>query len=395
MTLKTNYFLSQPHQPFFVLGVLNAIVMMLVFSLSYKGIFVLNIESLNFHVYSLVFIVFTNVFTGFLFTTFPKFCQSELISKNYYINLFYASLGGALLFLVGSFVSHILLLGGMLTLFLAQLFIVLKLQEIYTKGSAADKKDAFWILRAEYFGLLGHILFFIIELNRDIGLDINLVTLASNISFYLYLIFLAFSVAQRMIPFFSHSFAAKNENFVKIIFVLFILKIAFNTVDLKIAEIIIDLLLSLYMFYEFYRWELPVFSSPSILWVLHLALFWLPTAFILSALSLSLEMILGTSFYFLSIHLLAIGFLTTLLIGFGTRVTLGHSAQPPHADKLVTNIFWLIQVVVLMRALLSLNVAFGWGMDFLFDISFSLWLVVFIVWGARYGKVLISGAKLS
>ncbi len=391
---KNSYFLSQPHQPFFILGIANAILMMLIFALSYKGVLTLTTESLNFHVYSLIFVVFTSVFTGFLFTTFPRFCQAEVISKKYYVNIFYYAFAGSLLFLVGAFVNHIVMMIGMSVLFFSQVFIVLKLQEIYLHGGAADKKDAFWILSAEYFGLLGHFLFLEVELNRYVGLDIDLLPIAINISFYLYLIFLAFSVAQRMVPFFSHSFAVKNENFVKIIFVLFLLKSIFNAIDLTVAEIVVDLLLGAYTLYEFRRWELPLFSSPAILWVLHLALFWLPTAFILSAITLSMELFLDTSFYFLNVHLLAIGFLTTLLIGFGTRVTLGHSGQPPHADKLAANIFWFIQVVVLMRALFSVNVAFGWELNFLFDISFSAWLILFIVWTARYAKVLISGAKL-
>lgn len=197
-----------------------------------------------------------------------------------------------------------------------------------------------------------------------------------------------------MVPFFSHSFVAKNENFVKIIFVLFILKSIFSSLDFKIAEIIIDILLGVYMLLEFRRWELPIFSSPAILWVLHLALFWLPTAFFLSALSLATELILEINFYFLNIHLLAIGFLTTILIGFGTRVTLGHSGQSPDADRLATNIFWFVQVVVVLRMLFSINIAFGWGADFLFDISFGAWLILFLVWTARYGKVLVFGSKI-
>ena len=127
-----------------------------------------------------------------------------------------------------------------------------------------------------------------------------------------------------MIPFFSHSFAQKNENFVKIIFTLFLAKALLSSLEILYAEILIDLILGVYMLIEFKRWELKPFESPAILWVLHLALFWLPTAFLLSAISLTAEIFLDTSFYFLNIHLLAIGFLTTVLIGFGTRVTLGH-----------------------------------------------------------------------
>lgn len=221
---------------------------------------------------------------------------------------------------------------------------------------------------------------------------------AINTSFYMYLIFLTFSVGQRMIPFFSHSFEEKNENFIKTVFVLFLLKTllaTFNTLDyVKVAEIVLDVLLGLYLLREFLRWKFTPFSSPSILWVLQLGLFWLPTAFVIDALALTAELFLDTSFYFLGVHLIAIGFLTTILIGFGTRVTLGHSGQPPHADRFVTGLFWFIQVVVLLRALYSLNIAFGWGANFLFDISFTAWLILFILWAYRYTKVLVFGSKV-
>lgn len=391
---KESYFLSQPHQPFFTLGIVGAIVMMLIFALSYKGIFSLQTEILNFHVYTMVFIVFTNMFTGFLFTTFPRFCQAQVITKRYYKNIFYSTALGSTIFLVGSFLNHNLMFTGMILLFISQIFMMLKLRTIYKTGNAIDKKDAFWILNAQYFGILGHFLFLVIELQKYFSLNLDLINIATNISFYMFLIFLAFSVAQRMIPFFSHSFAQKNKNFVKIIFVLFILKTIFANTDFKIVEIVVDLIIGSYMVLEFKRWELHPFNSPAILWVLHLALLWLPLAFLLSAISLTTEIFLDTSFYFLNIHLLAIGFLTTVLIGFGTRVTLGHSGQSPQADRLASNIFWFVQVVVLLRALYSINIAFGWGLNFLFDISFSAWLILFLVWGARYGKVLVFGTKL-
>ncbi|WP_434580880.1 NnrS family protein [Sulfurimonas sp. NW15] len=388
MQTKESYFLSQPHQPFFLLGIINAIIMMLIFALNYKGIFSLHADSLTFHSYSLIFLVFTNFFTGFLFTTFPRFNQTQVIAKKYYSNIFYANTLASLLFLIGIFSSETLLLGAMVISLTAQVFIVLKLKNIYETGMAADKSDSFWILNANYFGLFGNFLFILSLFIPEI------LPVAISISFYMYLIFLAFSVGQRMIPFFSHSFAPKNENFVKIVFVLFILKSIFVSADIKSLQIVIDLLLAGYMFFEFKRWDLHPLQSPPILWVLHLALFWLPLSFFLSALSLGAEIFLDTSFFFLNIHLLAIGFLTTLLIGFGTRVTLGHSGQPPQADTLATKIFLFIQIVVLFRALYSINIAFGWGLGFLFDISFTAWLLLFLIWGGRYFQVLVFGKKL-
>lgn len=277
---------------------------------------------------------------------------------------------------------------GMSILFLSNIYIVYILDAIYKNGKSPEKKDAFWILVANYFGVFAHLLF-IVSL-FIVGIE----SIAITISFYLYLIFLTFVVAQRMIPFFSHSYEPKAEKLLVVIFSLFVLKTLFSIVDVKIAEIIVDLLLGFLLLREFLRWKLSPLNAPAILWVLHLGLFWLPTAFLLSALSLTAEIFLDTSFYFLNIHLLAIGFLTTILIGFGTRVTLGHSGQSPHADKFVTALFLFIQVVVLLRALYSFNVALGWELNFLFDISFSAWLFLFLLWAYRYGFVLIKGKKI-
>lgn len=200
---------------------------------------------------------------------------------------------------------------------------------------------------------------------------------------------LSLSVAQKMIPFFSHSLVEKDENFMSLLFAGFILKILLVYVGATPMEIILDLVIGAYLLHEILRWQLKPFDSPSILWILHLALFWLPLSFILSAITLFGELYLETSFYFLNVHLLAIGFLTTLLIGFGSRVILGHSGRAPHADSFTTNLFWLIQVVVLGRVLYSINLAFNWELNFLFDISFTLWLILFLLWGIKYLKILL------
>jgi len=281
----------------------------------------------------------------------------------------------------------------MIISFIAHLGVVIKLASIHKNGKALLKDDPYWIVVAEYFGIIGHSLFIWLEINKYINFYIDYTSTAINFSFYLYLILLGFSVAQRMIPFFSHSFAQKDNRFVKIVFIMLVIKVALATVEFKIEEITLDVILGLYLSREFLRWKLDIFNSPAILWVLHLALFWLPLSFFLSAISLGAELFFETSLYFFNLHLLAIGFLTTVLIGFGTRVTLGHSGQPPYADKLTIALFIFVQFVVLVRSLLSFSVAFNWDMNFIFDISVTAWLILFIGWGAKYGKVLVFGKK--
>ncbi len=383
---KQGYFFSQPHQPFFLFGVVWAIIAMLQFFLSYKGILPSTISPVTFHAYSLIFIVFTQFFTGFLFTTFPRFCQSPVIERTVYTRIFFILQTGALLFTVGAIFQETVAHSGMLLLFIANVLIIHQLQKVYNTGAMTQNdSDPFWILTGFYIGLFAHLLWLI-----DAVSNIGLSPVAAQVGFLLYLIFVGFSIAQRMVPFFSHSFAEKNPRFIPVVLFLFILKSFLISIDLLWLEVAVDLALSLYLFREFKNWQLPMFNSPAILWVLHLALFWMPAAFLLGAVSNIVTLLGMPPASFLQTHLLAIGFLTTLLIGFGTRVTLGHSGQPPHADRLATNLFWFIQAVVVIRALYSLL-----GVHWLFDLSFTLWNILFIVWAWRYGPVLYRGKKLS
>jgi len=388
---KEGYFLSQVHQPFFTLGVINAIVMLLIFGLVHKGVVHIFLDEELFHVYSLIFLVFTNIFAGFLFTTYPRYCGEEPVGKSYYVNNFYINLTGNLFFIIGLFASFYLILASMIIIAFGHYKIVAKLKEIFDKSEAANLEDPFWMLRAFKFGLYGNIMMIISTLYHPLE------HFAVTYSFYMFLIFLTFSVGQRMIPFFSHSMEEKDERFVSAVFILFALKtllVTFHHIEyVKMAEIVLDILLGLYLMGEFLAWKMLDKNAHAIIWVLHLGIFWLPVAFLMDAIALGAELYLDTDFTYLGIHLLAIGFLTTILIGFGTRVTYGHSGQPPQANGFIKTLFLFTQVVVLTRFLYSLNIGFGWEKNFLFDISFSTWLLLFILWGIKFLPILIRGKK--
>ncbi len=387
MLVKDSYFLSQPHQPFFLLGIINAALFMLLFMLSYKGVLSPIVDSAFLHSYSFTFLVFLNAFTGFLFTTFPRFNQTEVIARSYYSEVFYANAVASLLFAGGVFGTKLVVLSSMLIAFGAHVFIVYRLFTIYRRARVPQKDDSFWILTGMSFGLVGHLLFFFAFSFAP------LFKVAVGVSVFLFLLFTAFSVAQRMIPFFSHSLVPKSKHFVLAAFSLFLLETLSFVFELEALRVLIELSLAAFLLREFLRWQLHPLQSPAILWVLHLALFWLPLGFFLSALAGMYAYVYDTSFYFFGIHLLLLGFLLTVLIGFGTRVVLGHSGQSPHADRLSTALFVLTQIVVFARALVSFDVAFGWGVSFLFDIAAALWLLLFLVWGGRFAKVLLFGAK--
>ena len=385
--MKNHYLFSQPHQPFFLLGFLNAIVAMLLFSLSYKGVLPIVISPLLFHAYSLIFLLFTPAFLAFLFTTFPRFSSTSPIERRSYLLVFGLFAAGSLLFMAGALWSKALLYLAIGLLLAGHLRAVLILWHIYRISPMPDKHDQQWILTGMAAGLIAHTLFI---LSFFFPL---LQTLAVQTAIYLYLFLVAFSVAQRMVPFFSHCMIEKNMHFLRNIFVLLLLHVILETLHAHLS-FIADAILAYLTAKEIFRWKLPFPNPNPLLWILHLALYWVPAAFLFAAMSNLTALINGTNFLFLDLHILVLGFVFTILIGFGTRVTLGHSGNRMEVTMWEKVLFNWTQVVVVMRLLTSMAAAWGWDFMLLFDLSVTVWIAMFILWGIRFFTVLIYGKKL-
>ena len=386
---KSNYFFSQPHQPFFVLAFINAIVTMLVFLLSYKGVLHIAILPSTFHAYGIIFLVFTPAFIAFLFTTFSKFTSTEPIKVKTYMRVFTLFYLGSILYMLGSIVTPVFSGIAMVILFAGHLQVVLILRDMYLQTKMPDKQDIYWILHAMIWGIVSHFLFLMATL-----FYMPLMVPAIDISIYLYLFLLTITVAQRMIPFFSHSMIEKNENVLRIIFALLLLHIILENV-IPHSSFVADLALAYVIGKELLRWKLPSPKSNPMLLILHVAMYWVPVAFVLAAITNLITLTLGGNFLFLDKHVLILGFVFTILIGFGTRVTLGHSGNKMEADKWVQALFIWTQVVVIVRIITSFVAALGWNFMILFDISATVWMLMFIAWGVRFFAVLIQGKKLS
>jgi len=386
---EESYFFSQPHQPFFIVAFINAVTVMFIFFLSYKGMLNLVIQPSNFHAYGLTYLMFTPAFLAFLFTTFPRFSSTPVIEKKVYMHIFSFYYLGSTLFVLGSIVSPIISTLGMFILFTGQLMATLILKKIYTISTMDDKDDMFWILVAMAFGLIAHFIFISGELFMG-----SLIEVSTQISTYLFLFLLAFSVAQRMVPFFSHCMMEKNMHLLKTVTLLLALHIVLEIVHTHLS-FITDLVLAYIIGKELIRWQLPFPNPNPMLWILHVALYWVPVAFLFGSLSNILSFISDRSFLFLDIHMLILGFVFTILIGFGTRVTIGHSGNMMKAGKWEKILFYWTQIVVLARLVTSLAVALGWNFMVLFDISVAVWFILFILWAIRFFPVLVFGKKLS
>lgn len=385
--MNKHYFFSQPHQPFFILAFVNAIVSMFIFMLFMKGITTSQISAINYHAYALIYMLFTPAFLAFLFTTFPRFSGTEVITKENYMTAFWILLTASILFQVGIFFSLTVVAIAMSLLFLGELLSVKILLNVYNSSPHQEKRDQEWILAGMAFGLFAHMLF-IISLWVP-----SLHQFSVQISIYLYLFIVIFAVAQRMVPFFSHTTVNKNQERFKVVIGLIALHVLLESTQ-KGSSFLVDFLLAYLIGKELWQWKLPFPNPNPLVWILITALYWVPLSFALAGISNLLTLINGTNFLSLDIHLIALGFFFTMLIGFGTRVTLGHSGNQMHADRLTVILFYWTQLVVLMRILTSLAVANSWNFLLFFDLSLTVWMVMFGLWGSRFFPVLIFGKKL-
>ncbi len=385
---KPLYFFTQPHQPFFSLGLFNAIAVMSLFIGAFKGI--LAIDARFIHIYGMIFLIFSNFFYGFSYTTFTRFSAQAPIETRRYLRVWLLNLLGTLSFYASLWKSWIFYASA---LFMALSFAyTLKIfLEIYAKAPQ-PKRDQYWIVVGFGMGALSNILFLLSQIpcahcKASVFFDLGIES-----GIYLYLIFLPTVIAFRMVPHFSRCLHfSKSPGFDAVVFLLLLSHVLLSTLWSK-GVFISDLLLALWIGREIWRIKLPFPNPDPLLWGLHLALFWLPLGFLLGAFVEFFESWFSYSSLYLPLHLLVLGFLTTIMIAFGTRVTLGHGGVILRMDRQGAALLWLTQAVIFGRLILSLAANRG-GMTPWFELSASLWIALFALWLIKYGKILIRGAK--
>ncbi len=378
MTIHRHYLFSQPHQPFFSLSVINALIFMALFALGYNGTISIAISPIDLHTYSFVYLIFTPAFLGFLLTTYPRFSQMPAILQKDYLIIFYPLLFASILYILSALFLPALTLLTKIAILFAQLYTAKLFLNLFRNSPLPDQHDTFWILVAWISGIVT-----------------NLIALIAPIYFpkfalYLYLIFMGLSVAQRMVPFFSHRMVERDQTLLRDIYLLFLIGVILNSFDFgKWIAPIAFFLAGIRLARRFMAWKLPFPKEEPLIWILQIALYWLALGLILGSIAQFASLLLGSSLLALPIHLLALGFLTTILIGFGTRVTLGHSGNLMQIDKSTKILFYLTQILLYFRILYSLMPNL-----MLFNISTFVWLLLFGWWGLKYLPVLLFGKRL-
>ena len=388
-------FSSQPHQPFFSSGIFFFILFMALFVASYSNILTLDKSVLTYHAYTMIFVIFIQFFLGFLFVVFPRFLMQAEVSKKDYMNQFFvyfiSSVG---IFLTLIFYSKLTILF-QFSLFVIQIFSFILLFKIHKKSLMKIKEDTKWVLIAFFVGLISHFLFIVSSFEFNYSYIVS--KIAINSGFYLFLFMIVFTISQRMIPFFTTAKAPdykinKSPKLLETIFSLLVLKVVLLTFDNVKLNLIADIPLFILIVKELIKWKLPTFKVPAIMWVLYLGLYWIPVAFFISIIESTMAFISPEIFFEkVVIHTIALGYFVTVLVGFGTRVILGHSGSTPHANNFAIFIFVSIQVITLLRIFASFSTNLGLNYQFLLNLTAILLVIGLLLWSSKYITILLKG----
>lgn len=372
-------FLSQPHQIFFVLGLLQAFISMLLFVAMLNGLFVVDIKF--FHVLNMAFFMPTSFFLGFLLTVVCRFLAQPYYLQKDYMQIFWLVLASFLLTNIGFFLSDILIVIGLL-LSIAGLtkagYIFIK---SYLTSKNTDKTDEMLIVNMFLTSIISASLFIYSIFDRFIF------DFAVYFTFYVYVIGVVFAVAQKMVPkfhavYFNAELKTKYTYLVYITLISIVLTAFFISMDNKLLLLMASIVGFCSSFLYFYKSKVLFTKSQAILFILQFGIWWFIAGFLAN--------IAASIFNFsllIPIHIFGVGFLGTMIIGFGSRVILGHSGGKIFADKYTVLIFVLFQFVVVLRLLAVYY-------PVLLSYSGIAWCVVLLLWFKKYLPLLIHLDKI-
>lgn len=387
-------FSSQPHQPFFANGLIFFVLFMLVLVLNYTQSVNLEVPLAHFHVYALIFVVFVQFFLGFLYVVFPRFLMQAEITPKVYMQQFALYFMGSIIFFASMFFSYWLNVIGASIVFVAQVISFMTLYKIHQASKMKEKNDTKWVLISFATGLVANALF-IASMSVSFVDTLLLQKVGINAGFYLFLFMLIFAIAQRMVPFFSSAKVQgytinKSKALMELVYAFLVIKVILLTFELTAFNLLADVPLLIIFVRELYKWKLPITKVVPIMWVLYVSLYWIPIGFFLSIIE-SVAYIANTGLVYEKsvIHIFALGYFVTILVGFGTRVVLGHSGRTPTADKITTAMFIIIQGIVIVRALAAFSISLNWDYVFWINISGILLVIALVAWCAKYLPILI------
>jgi len=342
------------------------------------------IPSIFAHAFLLLYTVFPFFIFGFLMTTYPRWMSGAPVPSARYQSAFILLTGGVAALYAGLLYSKTLAIAGITLLLCGYSIALHALWRVYRQAAARDKfyetclniaLAGGWLGMAAYLGWLA-------------GGSPGWLQLSLHAGMWWFLLPVAVTVSHRMLPFFSVNVLPDYQIYQPKATLLPMLALLAMHGALEMLLLTrwlwaVDLPLLILALLHSYKWQLRRSFAVRLLAILHVAFAWFSVALSLYVInSLALFFKFGPLLGRAPLHAAAIGFILSITLAMASRVTLGHSGRELKADTTTWVLFWGLSVVAILRIVAELP--FGTHFNLL---AASLWLLIAIVWSAKYAVI--------
>ncbi len=339
------------------------------------------------HLFMMIYGVFPFFIFGFLMTTYPRWMRWQEIGYLRYAGAWWLLVAGMGVVWIGLLVHAVLMAAGVM-LFLAGWLVALgALLKVYRQTPVRGKLHETHLNLALMAGWLGAALFALWLFTGHYWL----LSAARQIGLWLFLVPVFFTVAHRMIPFFSSVVLkpyqlVQPSGFLPAMWVAVSGHALLEGLGMPAWTFPFDLLLAGMAFYLSSRWGLVRAQSVRLLGVLHIAFLWLGVAMGLYALDSLIVLSNGSSWLGRApLHALGIGCMAGMVIAMATRVTRGHSGRPLEMNLYTWWCFLGVNAAAVVRITAELVPVPGILHAYL--LSALLWLLATGGWAIQYAPV--------
>lgn len=391
MTSRWATFTSAPHRVMFLAGATQAILTVawwltdvLARYAEWYAPVAWAVPSSWAHGYLMFYGFFPFFMFGFLMTAIPNWHDIE-IRRNEYVVSFVLMVAGLALFYAGLSAGRAIMAMGIVVQLTGWGVAIVALARLIVVSPQQPKADSLVLVGALTLGWLGALAFLLwlwsgavlwAELSRRGG-----------IWFFALPVFL--TVSTRMVPVFSRRVLGASVMGRPPWALPLLLAGSFchGLLDLAGASPVlwlVDLPMATIVVYLTVRWGLRRCVTVHLLAMLHLSLLGLAAALLLYGLQ-SLAQLGGVSVLGLApLHALTIGYFSAMVIGMGSRVSLGHSGRSLVADRLTWSCFLGVLATAAVRIAAELPLVSTAVGSVLIPLAAVAWLGCFVPWALRY-----------
>ncbi|MDE2600546.1 MAG: NnrS family protein [Rhodocyclaceae bacterium] len=377
-------FAQVPHRAYFAIGVLGVLMLSLWWSLALPLAGMTTQPSMLVHGLMMPLGIFPPFMLGFVFTAGPRWLSAP--APRGHLPLAVGQLAGLLLALLGFALGGRWPLIGLLMLFVVWWRATGLWAACIDCAPRGDQRHSRLILCAMVIGNVG----ILATGGWVLSGDHTFWLLARNLILWGWIVPIFLTVAHRMVPFFTQSIVPQRMIWRPMPLLYgwlcgcLLLALA-GSASLPWLSAIVAAGMCAAFAYTSWRWAgrpgfdlrgfwVRAFGGNRLLAMLHLSFAWLSVAMLLLALD-SVGVRVGTA----ATHAVGLGFCGTMLVGFVTRVSMGHSGRPLQASDTHWRVYLGLHAVAVARVVLAIVD----GPAVALQVVAVAWVLLMVVWASQ------------